>query len=311
VNEEDVMNADDPSTTSGVAGGAADRQTPAAGTPAPGTPGAAPLSVAEATGFDPAFLGVPASLPRLDDVQAAASVELAYEHFTVLLDTNRRFAAVTGVNIDGANLVKVPRNDRWVFDDRVPEELQAGPEVYADNDLDRGHLVRRNDPVWGDPAVAARANDATFHFTNAAPQASDFNQGRELWVGLEDHVLEHARVHKLKLSVFTGPVFGADDPPYRGIRIPLKFWKVAAWSTGETLATTGFLVDQSPLVDVDLLPRELGAPPPLGPFRTFQVRVADIAELTGLSMPELVAAENLPRGVPAWRQLETADDILV
>jgi len=267
--------------------------------------------VTEAAGFDAAFLGVPADIPRLADVQAAASVELAYEHFTVVLDTTRRLAAVTAVNIDGAHLAKVPRGDRWVFDRRIPEELQAGPEVYADNDLDRGHLVRRNDPVWGEPEVAARANDATFHFTNAAPQASDFNQGHELWVGLEDHVLEHARAHQLKLSVFTGPVLAADDPPYRGIRIPLRFWKVAAWSTGEALATTGFLVDQSPLVDVDLLPRELGAPPPLGPFRTFQVRVAAIAELTGLTMPDLVAAENLPRGVPASRELTSADDILL
>lgn len=271
----------------------------------------APVAAATATGFDAAFLGVPADMPRLGDVQAAASVELAYEHFTVVLDTTRRLAAVTAVNIDGARLAKVPRGDRWVFDERIPEELQAGPEVYADNDLDRGHLVRRNDPVWGDPEVAARANDATFHFTNAAPQASDFNQGHELWVGLEDHVLEHARAHQLKLSVFTGPVLADDDPPYRGIRIPLRFWKVAAWSTGDALATTGFLVDQSPLVDVDLLPRELGAPPPLGPFRTFQVRVAAIAELTGLTMPELVAAESLPRGVPAMRELTTAADILL
>jgi endonuclease G, mitochondrial len=284
VNEEDLMQLDDPT---------------------------ADTAVTEAAGFDPGFLGVPANLPRLDDVRAAASVELAYEHFTVVLDTNRRLAAVTAVNIDGARLAKVPRGDRWVFDDRIPEELQAGPEVYADNDLDRGHLVRRNDPVWGEPDVAARANDATFHFTNAAPQASDFNQGHELWVGLEDHVLEHARAHQLKLSVFTGPVLTDDDPPYRGIRIPLKFWKVAAWSTGETLATTGFLVDQSPLVDVDLLPRELGAPPPLGPFRTFQVRVADLADLTGLAMPDLVDAENLPRGVPAMRELTSADDILL
>ncbi len=202
----------------------------------------------------------------------AASVGLDYVHFSVLLDTARRFAAVTGVNIDGARLVKVPREDRWEFDERLSADLQAGPEVYADNDLDRGHLVRRNDPVWGSPDVAARANTDTFRFTNAAPQASGFNQSRELWLGLEDHVLEHARAHELKLSVFTGPVLADDDPPYRGIRIPLKFWKIAAWSTGDALATTGFVVDQSPLIDTDELPRELGAPPPLGPFRTFQVR---------------------------------------
>lgn len=267
----------------------------------------------EAVGFDARFLGVEAGMPRVPAARSAASVALDYEHFTVVLDTARRFAAVTGVNVDGALLAKVPRDDRWEFDERIPAELQAGPEVYANNDLDRGHLVRRNDPVWGSPEVAARANTDTFRFTNAAPQASGFNQSKELWVGLEDHVLEHARVHELKLSVFTGPVLDADDPPYRGIRIPLRFWKIAAWNTGEALATTGFVVDQSPLVDTDKLPRVPGAVPPLGPFRTFQVRIAEIVALTGLEMPELVEAEHLPRSatIAGWRPISALDDILV
>lgn len=79
----------------------------------------------------------------------------------------------------------------------------SSEELYAGIDLDRGHLVRRRDPVWGDAAVAARANVDTFVYPNAAPQAAAFNQSRLLWNGLEDYVLEHARTHRRRLSVLT------------------------------------------------------------------------------------------------------------
>ncbi len=56
-----------------------------------------------------------------------------------------------------------------------------------------------------------------------------------------------------------------------------------------------------------------GEAPPLGPFRTFQVPVADVAGLTGLAMPELVAADVLPPTIAAagWRRLEQLDEILL
>ena len=153
-------------------------------------------------------------------------------HFTVLLDPARQLAAATAVNIDGAQLVNLERGDDWHLDPRVPVDEQAGPELYARNDLDRGHLVRRRDPVWGDLVVARKANFDTFAYPNAAPQASAFNQGELLWVGLEDHVLEYAREHGHRVSVFTGPVLADDDPVYRGVQIPRMFWKVAAWASG-------------------------------------------------------------------------------
>ena len=267
-------------------------------------------------GFDARFLGVVAAMPRVDEADAATAVELDYVHFTVVLDIVRRLARVTGVNVDGAELVELERADRWRFDDRIPIDWQAGPAIYADNDLDRGHLVRRRDPVWGQPEVAARANADTFRYTNAAPQASGFNQSKELWLGLEDHVLEHARAHRLRLSVFTGPVLAAGDPPYRGIRVPMRFWKIAAWNTGvdDTLAAVGFVVDQAPLVETSELREAVpGEAPPLGPFRTFQVPIADIAALTRLAMPELVAADRMPATVAAagWRQVEALDEILL
>ncbi|WP_372469012.1 DNA/RNA non-specific endonuclease [Microbacterium maritypicum] len=258
-------------------------------------------------GHDPAFLGATLALPR----PAQPVRPLPYPRFTVLLDPARQLAAVTAVNIDGASLQDLPRTGDWRLDERVPAAEQTGPEVYARNDLDRGHLVRRRDPGWGPVDAARAATEATFSYPNAAPQAAGFNQSKELWLGLEDHVLAYAETTDQRVSVFTAPVLADDDPPYRGIRIPLRFWKIAAWQGPDGLAAAGFLLDQSELVDT----REgVLAVPPLGAFRTFQVPIADIAALTGIDLGPLPAADVRERPgarETGWRSLDTADDILL
>lgn len=268
-------------------------------------------------GYDHAFLPMDVPLPR--PVDGRVVIDLPYVHFSVLLDPTRRLAAATGVNIDGARLLDVGRSDDWHLDPRVPATAQAGDELYARNDLDRGHLVRRRDPVWGEPAVAAAANEATFVFTNAAPQAAPFNQGPQLWVGLEDHVLTYARATEQMISVFTGPVLAPDDPRYRGIQIPRHFWKIAAWATSEdagptTLCAAGFVLDQGPSLDDIDLPLVAGAVPPLGPFLTYQVPITDIGVLTGLDVGILADADryapvNTTRRHPRWNLLEQPIEI--
>jgi len=155
----------------------------------------------------------------------------------------------------------------------VPAAEQAGPELYADNDFDRGHLVRRRDPVWGDSATATQANLDSFTYVNAAPQAALFNQGPTLWAGLEDYLLDHARIYRQRLSVYTAPVLADDDPTYRGVHVPRRYWKVAAWATdsdagSQTLAATGYLLDQTdllpPILQAEQRSLEPGQPPPLG-----------------------------------------------
>ncbi|WP_309068992.1 DNA/RNA non-specific endonuclease [Microbacterium sp.] len=261
-------------------------------------------------GYAPGFLDVDVPLPVLEGEAARAVERLDYTHFTVVLDRERRLARLTAVNIDGAALVDVPRGDDWRLDDRIPAAWQAGPEVYARNDLDRGHLVRRRDPVWGDDA--RKANSDTFHYTNAAPQASGFNQSEELWVGLEDHVLAYADATDQRVSVFTAPVLGAEDLPYRGILVPLRFFKIAVWVRDGQLRATGFVLDQSPVIDLDEIEQgAVAGAPDLGPFRTFQVPIAEIAELTGLRLGQLVEADVLPRTARAepWRRLASSADI--
>jgi endonuclease G len=282
--------------------------------------------LADRTGYDPAFLGPGVPMPGV--TTTAATALLTYLHYSVLFRPDRKFAAVTALDLDGASLQNIVRTDKWLIDPRVPADVQAGPRVYADNDLDRGHLVMRASSAWGNTMEEARQAEAeTFYFTNAAPQASMFNQGRELWLGLEEYLIRHAATFDRKLAVFAGPILEPDDPPYRGIQIPLRFWKVVAFVQNDALAATGYILDQTPLVhDVDAVLAEAaaaGEAPPLGAFRTFQVPIADIAVLAGVDLDQLVLVDRL--GAPAtgetppapgrasstWVQLGSLDDVVL
>jgi endonuclease G len=270
-------------------------------------------------GFDEHFLGQPVPLPGLRGVE---TVLLPYTHFSVLMRLDKRLAAVTGLGMDGEKLMDLDRGGiPWKLDPRLPADQQTGERVYTGNDIDRGHLVRRASAVWGDTAAEAQlANQDTFHYTNAAPQAARFNQGLELWLGLESYLQEHAAQYKSRLVVFTGPIFSDLDPVYRGVDIPLRFFKVAAFIHEGELAATGYVVDQTPqLAQLPDVPRPgaIDDVPPLGPFRTYQAPIRDIAELTGLDLDQLVAVDRMPiaatlgraRVGSTWRLLGDVEDL--
>ena len=259
-------------------------------------------------GYDAGFLGggspdVP--LPTLpDDLLAVASTNirpgagpahvLPYHHFSVVMNKERALAFFTAVNIDGNLSQRLKREtDRWTLDPRIPVADQTGEAVYARNDLDRGHLVRRLDPAWGTSQSAAKsANDDTFHFTNCSPQHKDFNQNKTTWAGLEDYVLENADNRDLKVNVFSGPVFAPDDDVYRGVQLPRQFWKVVVMARKDgTLSATAYLLSQATLIEGLEAVEEFS----YGAYRTFQVPVAKVEELTGLSFGTLAASDPLAR----------------
>ncbi len=270
-------------------------------------------------GFDVHFLGLPVPVPDLAD---AETVLLPYTHFSVLMRLDKRLAAVAAVGINGEKLMDLDRSGiRWRLDPRLAEDQQTGERLYARNDIDRGHLVRRASAVWGDSrAEASQANQDTFHYTNAAPRAAKFNQGLDLWLGLESYLLQHAADYGRRLIVFTGPIFGEDDPVYRGVAIPLLFFKVAAFLQNGELAATGYVVDQTAQLGdlADSAPQKaVDEAPPLGPYRTFQVPIRDIATLTGLDLHQLAAVDRMPiaaqlptaRVASTWRKLSSPEDL--
>ncbi|MFF2318192.1 DNA/RNA non-specific endonuclease [Arthrobacter sp. NPDC058097] len=270
-------------------------------------------------GFDEDFLGRRVPLPGLAGVE---TVVLPYTHFSVLVRPDKRLAAVTGLGMDGEKLRDLDRAGiKWRLDPRLPADQQTGERVYARNDIDRGHLVRRASAVWGDTMDEAQlANEDTFHYTNAAPQAARFNQGMELWLGIESYLQEHAAQYRSRVVVFTGPIFSDHDPVYRGVDIPLRFFKVAVFIHEGELAATGYVVDQTPqLAKLPDVPRPGAVEdvPPLGPFRTFQAPIRDIAELTGLDLDQLIEVDRMPIAATlgaakvgsTWRELGDVEDL--
>lgn len=247
-------------------------------------------------GYDPTFLGVAVRLPTLSPVMLENAAEnlqatepdkyvLPYHHFSLVLNKQRRLAYYTAVNIDGRQLHKLKRErDRWLYDSRIPKEYQMGAEIYQQNPLDLGHLVRRLDPAWGETEALARiANDDTFHFTNCSPQHKNLNENKTTWAGLEDYILANAIAHDLKVCVFSGPLFAPDDPVYRDVQIPQQYWKVVVMVKADgNLSATAYLLDQSQLLAT------LGARGfEFGSYRMFQVTVETIEQATGLQFADL------------------------
>lgn len=242
-------------------------------------------------GYDAAFLdGWDIPLPRpageragdLLDVRRGpgrGGVELKYEHFSVMMSKSRRMPLLTAANIDGNESKSVPRIKTWNFDGRLDKEDQWGDALYDGNALDRGHMVRREDPIWGNLSTARRANRDTFHFTNSCPQMAGVNQ--QTWLGLENYVLHNARADGMRVSVFTGPFFTDDDLEYRGARVPLAFWKVVAIVTedGRPSATAYKISQARELAELEFV---------YAGYKTYQISVRQVIAATDIDFGGLV-----------------------
>jgi endonuclease G len=252
------------------------------------------------TGYDPSFLGTPVLLPVLTAAQRANAAlnQLAaqgqdatllnYHHYSVVMNKQRRLAFYTVVNIDGNIHRNLERDeDRWILDPRIRKDEQIGGSLYAGNDFDQGHLVRRLDPAWGSDEQTARvANDDTFHYTNCSPQHKNFNRNASLWAGLENFILDNARAQRLRVTVFNGPVLAGTDPVFKGVQIPLAFWKIMVFRKPDgQLSASAYLISQKKLVEAML--QEAFTP------QTFQVPVRKISELTGLDFSPLSGFDPL------------------
>lgn len=251
-------------------------------------------------GFDPAFLGKAAPAVHLPSMSIALESEAArllqptdgnqyvlhYHNFSVVMHAARRFAIYSAANVRHSQRYKMSRpSDVWRTDPRIAQEHQTSNFYYKNNQFDRGHLTRREDLEFGPTALDALASAAdTCHWPNCTPQHSRFNQNKELWQGLEGYVLENGLINgQFDVQVFTGPILEEDDPvykPFPKIQYPVRFWKVlATLDENGKLFATAYILDQSDVI----AKYGIEEAAPYGAYKTFQVSIAEVERLTGLS----------------------------
>jgi endonuclease G len=255
---------------------------------------AVPADYRDRLGYEDSFLGDPLPMPSVtsgrDDVltftvDGKTEDVLRYEHFAVMMSRSRRLCLFSAVNIDGLQSVSMPRVG-WRTDPRIPLGAQILKECYgAEPKFSRGHMTRREDPVWGPGVTASKANADSMHVTNTVPQMQPFNGG--VWLELENYALQNARKDDMRISVFTGPFLTSEDPTRFGVQVPIEFWKVIAFIHDETrqLCATGYTMSQQ-----DFLREEEFV---FGKHKTSQRSIASIEQRTGLSFGPLAALDPL------------------
>lgn len=280
---------------------------------------------ASGLGYNRDFVGKRVVVPTLpsskakDVVKFGSKAVVPYTHFSVCLSASRKLAHFVAWNIDGEQLKAYGRKGlSFKKDPRLDADEQVGDELYSDNKLDRGHIARRADVVWGPKGEAQRANKDSFFFTNITPQHQAFNQSERhgLWGELENAIFEELDVDRTRLSLIGGPVFKKNDPVYRNVRVPRSFWKLIAWVDADSkdLQVKAYVLSQKDLLnDIEAFD--------LDPFRLYQVGVDALSQLVELEFapavvnadtfahPEGVAPEDLPsRRV---REIKSRREIIV
>jgi endonuclease G, mitochondrial len=253
----------------------------------PVQPAADVLENAASRGYAVNFLGTAIALPtaitdevKQDLLEIGGLTVVDYMHFSLAMSRSRRFARWVAWNVDGGSLRRLSRNGiKFRKDPKLPANAQIGDEVYKNNSLDRGHLARRADLLWGSLAEAKKANTDSFFFTNITPQHEAFNQSSAngIWGKLEDAIFAEVDIEDLRITVMGGPIFSPTDPVYRGVQLPQEFWKTIYYREvgNPAIIVKGYVLTQADLLDqVEVLQ--------LPEFSVYEVPLSKISEMTGL-----------------------------
>jgi len=221
-------------------------------------------------GFDPFFMGIETPLPKLGEklkkkvaflLDNPNAYVLKYHHYSTVQHAVRRMPVYSAINILGKKRFDLDRGtDIWFRDRRIDFDVQLNDKFYAHSKMDKGHMARREDAEWGNNIESAKLSaDMTCCYTNACPQVPSLNRStfRGEWGNLEFALLEQGVTNESgeqgKINVYNGPIFHDEDPVFKGIQVPMDYFKVVIWRDKDNqLRSTGFILTQKDLVgDVD------------------------------------------------------------
>jgi endonuclease G len=190
--------------------------------------------------------------------------------------------------------------------------------------IDRGHIVRREDNEWGDSDLEIEfANSDTFHWTNCTPQHEAFNQatpgqtdktyrGMEgIWGAFENYVQKSRKGDDTRACILAGPILASDDPSADfgkgNIQYPVRFFKIVcvveeAANNTKVLCVFGFILSQQDVVDRSGIER-------FGPgrFQRYQVPLTEIEAAAGLVFDNVLHKADVMAGQQSRRVSSNAD----
>ncbi|MDX1954187.1 MAG: DNA/RNA non-specific endonuclease [Chitinophagaceae bacterium] len=257
------------------------------------------IDFSECKGFDEYFMGDRTPLPALSNslknkvakfIENPSAYILKYHHYSSVQHAIRCMPVYSAINIMGKRRYEEleGRTDNWFRDRRIDFDCQLNDAFYKYSNMDKGHMARREDAEWGTSiGFAEHAANMTCSYTNACPQVPALNRygfgyyGD--WGNLEENILEFG-VKKEggdqgRICVYNGPIFDSEDPVFKNIQIPLKYWKVVVWrNKSDQLKATGFMLSQEELMgDVELEALHFDQL-----FKNMQCSIAFIESKTGL-----------------------------
>ncbi len=281
-------------------------------------------------GYNPDFIGhnLRIPMPEIADMQlqkqALSRTSLRggiysdHINYTLMMNRDTRQLICSAHNIDQKRNLdsyglsrqekkRIKGKKPWTFDADIGDHFQLGDEYYKDkvhsfgvtveNPFDKGHMVMRDNAMWGALDELDDAGKATYIYANASLQHKNLN--RSEWQAIEmDIVGDLTSDSNGRLCVLTGPIWGPLDRIVHSAdtgniaRVPSGFFKVICFHfkhppDDDPLGVLTFAVFQ----DRNVIAQQKGGRI-VKTDQKYQITIMELEALTGLRFDKRIRDRN-------------------